>query len=145
MKKKGFTLVELLAVIAILAILIIIAIPNILELFNNAKKDTFVTEIRRIMDSAEKQFVMGNLNSGGSVYYSSTENSTLNTQPLNMETNGKEYFIKKDNLQSIKNYLESEKDIKIVFDYKALYVALKKHGITPNKLEETIENAENIN
>ena len=96
MKKKGFTLVELLAVIAILAILIIIAIPNILELFNNAKKDTFVTEIRRIMDSAEKQFVMGNLNSGGSVYYSSTENSTLNTQPLNMETNGKEYFIEMD-------------------------------------------------
>ena len=29
MKKKGFTLVELLAVIAILAILVIIALPNI--------------------------------------------------------------------------------------------------------------------
>ena len=34
MNKKGFTLVELLAVIAILALLIIIALPNVLEMFN---------------------------------------------------------------------------------------------------------------
>ncbi len=32
MKKKGFTLVELLAVIAILAILVIIALPNVIRL-----------------------------------------------------------------------------------------------------------------
>ena len=31
MKRKGFTLVELLAVIAILAILVIIALPNVLK------------------------------------------------------------------------------------------------------------------
>ena len=31
MKNKGFTLVELLAVIAILAILVIIALPNVLK------------------------------------------------------------------------------------------------------------------
>ena len=33
MKKKGFTLVELLAVIAILAILVIVAMPNVLGMF----------------------------------------------------------------------------------------------------------------
>ena len=33
MNKKGFTLVELLAVIAILAILVIIALPNVLKMF----------------------------------------------------------------------------------------------------------------
>ena len=31
-KKKGFTLVELLAVIAILAILVIIALPNVINM-----------------------------------------------------------------------------------------------------------------
>ena len=31
---KGFTLVELLAVIAIMAILLIIALPNVLKMFN---------------------------------------------------------------------------------------------------------------
>lgn len=34
MKKDGFTLVELLAVIAILALLVIIALPNVLKIFN---------------------------------------------------------------------------------------------------------------
>ena len=43
MKKKGFTLVELLAVIAILAILVIIALPNVLGMFQSAKKNTFTT------------------------------------------------------------------------------------------------------
>ena len=38
MKKRGFTLVELLAVIAILAILVLISLPNVVGMFNNAKK-----------------------------------------------------------------------------------------------------------
>jgi prepilin-type N-terminal cleavage/methylation domain-containing protein len=57
MKKKGFTLVELLAVIAILAILVIIALPNVLGMFNEAKKNTFVTELQSIYTTAETQFV----------------------------------------------------------------------------------------
>ncbi len=57
MKKKGFTLVELLAVIAILAILVIIALPNVLGMFNTAKKNTFVTEVQSIYSTAETQFV----------------------------------------------------------------------------------------
>ena len=43
MNKKGFTLVELLAVIAILAILVIIALPNVMEMFNSAKENSFKT------------------------------------------------------------------------------------------------------
>lgn len=35
MKKQGFTLVELLAVIAIMAMLVIIALPNVLKMFND--------------------------------------------------------------------------------------------------------------
>ena len=45
MKKHGFTLVELLAVIAILAILVIIAIPNVLKMYNGAKQSTFESEL----------------------------------------------------------------------------------------------------
>ena len=37
MKKKGFTLVELLAVIAILAILVIMALPAVLSMFTKAR------------------------------------------------------------------------------------------------------------
>ena len=37
MKKKGFTLVELLAVIAIIAILVIVAMPNVLKIFRESR------------------------------------------------------------------------------------------------------------
>ena len=57
MNKKGFTLVELLAVIAILAILVIIALPNVLKMFNDAKKNTFMTEARKIYSEAEKKYI----------------------------------------------------------------------------------------
>ncbi len=57
MKKKGFTLVELLAVIAILAILVIIALPNIMSLFNEAKKNSFTNEIKEIYKTAQNQWM----------------------------------------------------------------------------------------
>ena len=97
MKKKGFTLVELLAVIAILAILVIVAMPNVLGLFNQAKVSSFVTEIQKIMDTAIATFTKDALlNSGKTVYYSSTENATLGTKKLDMSGNEKNYFIEMD-------------------------------------------------
>ncbi len=62
MKKRGFTLVELLAVIAILAILVIIALPNVLGMFQSAKKNTFTTELQNIYKSASTQYVSDSMN-----------------------------------------------------------------------------------
>lgn len=56
MKKKGFTLVELLAVIAILAILIIIALPNILKMYKEAKTKMFLQSIQNINKSAKDSY-----------------------------------------------------------------------------------------
>ena len=53
MKKKGFTLVELLAVIVILAIIALIATPLILNVIENSKKGAFKTSVIGIMESAE--------------------------------------------------------------------------------------------
>ena len=58
MKKKGFTLVELLAVIAILAILVIIALPNVIGLFQSARKNSFGNEIREIYKQAQTQWTL---------------------------------------------------------------------------------------
>ncbi len=81
MKKKGFTLVELLAVIAILAILVIIALPNVLGMFNSAKKNTFVTEIQSIYSTAETQFVsdsMGDMTKyTGGIKYARVNGKTI--------------------------------------------------------------------
>lgn len=54
-KNNGFTLVELLAVIAILAILVIIAVPNILKMFRNARKNAFMTEAKTLYSTVMKQ------------------------------------------------------------------------------------------
>ena len=58
MKNKGFTLVELLAVIAILAILVIIAIPNVLKMFNDSKKNAFMVQARKTANVAQEHIVL---------------------------------------------------------------------------------------
>ena len=68
MKKNGFTLVELLAVIAILAILVIIALPNVMGMFNTAKKNSFSNEVKEVIKQGKTQFVTDSgLNFGGGV------------------------------------------------------------------------------
>ena len=46
--KKGFTLVELLAVIAILAVILLLIVPNIVDMFNNGKKDAFIRQVQSV-------------------------------------------------------------------------------------------------
>ena len=60
--KKGFTLVELLAVIAILAILVIIALPNVIGMYNKAQKETLLTEARKVYTEAEKKYISSSIN-----------------------------------------------------------------------------------
>ena len=56
MKKSGFTLVELLAVIAILAIILVISIPKILDVIETSKINTLKNTVKLIADSAEKKY-----------------------------------------------------------------------------------------
>ena len=69
MNKKGFTLVELLAVIAILAILVIIALPNVLSMFNSAKSSTFLTEVQTIYKQSQTEFINDSIKSSGAQNY----------------------------------------------------------------------------
>ena len=51
--KKGFTLIELLAVIIILGVIMSIAIPNIVATIDRNKKDTFISDAKRLISAAE--------------------------------------------------------------------------------------------
>ena len=95
MKKKGFTLVELLAVIAILALLVIIALPNVLSMFNKAKKDTFLTEAKSIFKESTKKYISDNMhNSNEGNIYCKSETDSKN--PLDMDIGNTYYYIEKD-------------------------------------------------
>jgi len=54
---KGFTLVELLAVIVILAIILVIAVPKVMSVIEDSKKATLESTAKMIASSAEKQKV----------------------------------------------------------------------------------------
>ena len=75
MKKKGFTLIELLAVIAILAILVIIALPNVLKMFNDAKKNSFLTEAKTVYSEVSKKYISESMK-GNKLSYVSSEDDT---------------------------------------------------------------------
>ncbi len=123
MKKKGFTLVELLAVIAILAILVIVAMPNVLGMFNEAKQNTFVVDVQKIVDTSVTKFTSDSLTNGGkSMFYSSVENDILNTKKLDIDAPGKEYFIEMDRNGEFKRV--------IVFDDNYCYDVFSTGTIT---------------
>ena len=95
MKKKGFTLVELLAVIAILAILVIVAMPNVLGMFNQAKSSTFVTEVQEYLNAASTKFMTEALKPGqqGKALEFTSKDAT---KSLDMSGSEKHYNIKMD-------------------------------------------------
>ena len=119
MNKKGFTLVELLAVIAILAILVIIALPNVIKLYNNAKKNSFLTEAKTIYKEAANKYITESMK-GNKVSYINSNNKYTSSLDLNSDKD-LQYCINLDNSGNVINmsvlnneyYLEysSDKDI----------------------------------
>ncbi len=124
---KGFTLVELLAVIAIMAILLIIALPNVLKMFNESKKKVFLTESKSVFKEAINQTIKDR--NFSDVIYCKSMNDEVN--PLHMSGRDIYYYIKanvNDNTGTI-----------IVWDNER-YVKYKGNKLDPSVLD----NAEKI-
>ena len=51
-KKKGFTLVELLAVIVILAVILVMAVPQIMSVIESARKGSIESTAKLIAEGA---------------------------------------------------------------------------------------------
>ncbi len=125
MNKKGFTLVELLAVIAILAILVIIAMPNVLEMFNKAKVDAFETEVQTHIKAVANEFI-----TTGQLIYS---NVVPGATRLPMDGEELDYYIEVD----------SRGNIKVLYvtngDYKIEANGSSQNPIKPEDIGESIQ------
>ena len=130
MKNKGFTLVELLAVIAILAILVIIALPNVLSMFNRAKKDTFLTEAKNIYKEISKKYINETMRGNKITNISNTNNK------LDLESDNLKYNIKLDNFGNIKKFQVSNDTYCVSGKFNNLS-ELTTDKIVEGKCEET--------
>ena len=87
-KKKGFTLVELLAVIVILAIIALIATPIILNVISDAKKQAALESFKGYIDGAEKAIVLNELeDEKDTTFPKADENGCYNLKDLDQKIN----------------------------------------------------------
>ncbi len=75
MKKNGFTLVELLAVIAILAIIALITTPIIIGVIDNSRMNTFTSSVKEMQNVAVMDY--NEYARGGEVTYSYSNNNLV--------------------------------------------------------------------
>ena len=85
-KNKGFTLVELLAVIVILAIIALIATPIILNVINDAKKQAAKDSFYGYMDAIEKAIIINEVEKKVD-FPSPDSNGCYNLKELNEKVN----------------------------------------------------------
>lgn len=99
--KNGFTLVELLAVIAILAILVIIALPNVINMYNRARKSAFLTEAQNVLKTTTNKVIQESISGKKINAVSNNKNS------LNLTGEKINYNVKLDNQGKITDYVIS--------------------------------------
>ncbi len=120
--KKGFTLVELLAVIAMLAILVIIALPNVIGMFNTAKESSFLTECQNIYKVAEQQWIKASLSNDNTLIYSSNG--------IKLDLSGRdniEYFVKFDRSGNIVHFVVFDGTFQLYAGYEDNIVPIKSN------------------
>ena len=53
---KGFTMIELIAVVAILGLLMMLAVPNINSMIDKRKRESYLTDAKKLVSLAEYKF-----------------------------------------------------------------------------------------
>ena len=90
---KGFTLVELLAVIVILAVIALIATPIVLSIINDTKESAVIRSAEMYVGAVENKIMQENMKLGGKLNpkectVNTDGNVTCDGTPLEIEVNG---------------------------------------------------------
>ncbi len=136
---KGFTLVELLAVIAILAILVLIALPNTIEMFKEAKKNSFLTECKQIYKTAQNQWMSDSMFDTNEQIYSRCDSCSGKSLKLSGR-NQIDYYVKVNKAGKISEFYVTDN----TFQYKYNEGNLLITDITEAEEISNIRNEDNI-
>ena len=140
MNKKGFTLVELLSVIAILAILVIIALPNVLSMYNNARKSSFITELKSVYSAAEEKWITDSFSGSGTKAYAHCVNGNCDNELKLSGRDDLEYYIEFNSKGKIVKYYA--KDNSFQYSYEGL--DLKKNDINEVQSIPEVTNGKSV-
>ena len=125
--KKGFTLVEVLAIVTIIGLIFILVIPKITNTLNNKKEDIDYTN-KKIILAAAKKYVMDNINEFEKV------NDNVYCLPLKT-------LVEKDYLDSKISDIINQKDITLTKSIKITYDnGFKYEIVTKNRCNFVINN-----
>lgn len=94
LNKKGFTLVELLAVIVILGVIMLIAIPSVGTIIKNSRENSFVSSGKMYISTAQNYVAGENLGNGK--YCISVDTLTegkVDKSPINPDNNIEGYVL----------------------------------------------------
>ena len=120
-KNNGFTLVELLAVIAILAILVIIALPNVMGMFNTAKKNSFTTEVKEVYKVAQQQWISDSMFETNEQIYSRCKTCSGKSLGLSGRTE-LDYFIRFNKAGDVTEYYATDKSYQFEYEGDGLAI-----------------------
>lgn len=88
--KKGFTLVEILAVIALIGVIMLLVTPNIIKLFTNAKKDIFRDETLSLYNNAYSTYILRSSQGDRTKRFCVGKDTVLNK--MDIEDNNRLYY-----------------------------------------------------
>lgn len=100
MKKKGFTIIELLAILIVLSIIMLITIPIVIKIIENVEKKSYIESVNGILDSTEK-YIITNMNGKEII---ELNNDTKITYKGKKPSSGKILIDEKGNLSIIVKY-----------------------------------------
>ena len=129
MKKNGFTLVELLAVVAVIAVLSILVLPNVISYFNNSRRLSFENELRQLYAMSESEYSKAFAIGASSFVYAWNENDTCR-QSLKHDGRDLNYYIEWNEDGKVIKFYASDGSYQFISD---------TYGLTKENIKDAVQ------
>lgn len=143
MNKKGFTLIELIAVVVIMAIIALLATPNIVNMMDEGKRNDYVADAKEIISKATYMYKQKNVREDYKQKFDNNKIQLKNIKGINSDFKDP-YGFDYDQESSYVRFEEPDSSGTGGLAERTVYIALMSHNGTENGAEcYTIDNYKN--